>query len=75
MARSEQGLDGGRIAAHGFQYQYLRTLETLLGLLENPAMAAVWIEGHASGTSAEKIDFSVVGSDGQCLVVQPGFVM
>ncbi|MEV6527480.1 ATP-binding protein [Longispora sp. NPDC051575] len=60
-------LDGGRIAAQGFQYQYLRTLEAMLDVVDDPQIAAVRVEGPPSAeTYADSVDFDVVGVDGSC---------
>jgi hypothetical protein len=65
-------IDGGRAAARGFQYQYLRTLETLLDFADDPLVHAVRIEGPAdAGVRANAVDFDVVTADGACaLAVQ-----
>lgn len=63
-------VDGGRIAAYGFQYQYLRTLEHLVGLLGQAECAGVRVEGAPlSETSTDKVDFDVVDHNGDVLLV------
>ena len=52
-------LDGGRVAARGFQYQYLRTLESILSLLDDTDVESFRVEGPAS--RADAVDFDVVG--------------
>jgi hypothetical protein len=66
------GIDGGRIAARGLRYQYLRTLESMLGLVEDPRVAAVRVEGPPSHKGhADAVDFDVLDVDGRCrLAVQ-----
>ena len=53
--------DGGRVAARGFQYQYLRTLESLLDSLELPSAHAIRIEGPTdSSHDVNAIDFDII---------------
>jgi hypothetical protein len=63
--------DGGRNAARGLRYQYLRTLEALMAAVEEPrsSIEAIHIEGRANpdGANAESIDFEL--SDGNGHVV------
>jgi len=61
-------VDGGRVAAYGFRYQYWRTLETLLDVIDDDLAAAVRVEGPPSDSSGDAVDFDVIGTDGQCLV-------
>ncbi|TQF04394.1 hypothetical protein E6W39_21935 [Kitasatospora acidiphila] len=64
-------VDGGRIAARGYQYQYLRTLEALLALSDSSPAAACRIEGPGEATSAQNVDsvdFDLVDADGNSLV-------
>ncbi|MFJ8475020.1 NB-ARC domain-containing protein [Kitasatospora sp. NPDC094011] len=65
-------VDGGRIAARGFQYQYLRTLEALLVALSSSSPAiACRIEGPGEATSAhsvDSVDFDLADADGNSLV-------
>ncbi|WP_458245179.1 hypothetical protein [Streptomyces sp. MAI_2237] len=64
-------LDGGRIAARGFQYQYLRTLEALLSALDRAEVEQCRIEGPPPGTSTaavDVVDFDLVNRDGECLL-------
>lgn len=65
-------VDGGRIAARGFQYQYLRTLEALLVALScNSPARACRIEGPGEATSAhsvDSVDFDLADADGNSLV-------
>ncbi|MDW5325359.1 hypothetical protein [Plantactinospora sp. KLBMP9567] len=65
-------VDGGRVAARGFQYQYLRTLEMMLTLVDDPAVASVRVEGPSSQDGAvDAVDFDVLDVDGTCrLAVQ-----
>jgi hypothetical protein len=62
--------DGGRVAARGFQYQYLRTLEYLLDHIDDPQVASVRVEGPPPTQSghADAIDFDVLDIDGRCLL-------
>src|SRR5215471_11250635 len=60
--------DGGRIAARGYQYQYLRTLEALVSLVDSPHVASVRVEGSPEGGDADAVDFDVVAVDGRCLL-------
>ncbi|WP_406838136.1 NB-ARC domain-containing protein [Streptomyces sp. AHU1] len=63
-------VDGGRVAAYGFQYQYLRTLEHLVGLLGQAESAGVRVEGSPlSETATDKVDFDVVDHNGDVLLV------
>ncbi|MDJ0345038.1 hypothetical protein QMK19_14275 [Streptomyces sp. H10-C2] len=58
-------MDGGRGAARGYQYQYLRTLEQLVAVIDEPEVACVRVEGPpASDGSVDKVDFDVVDADG-----------
>jgi hypothetical protein len=64
-------IDGGRIAARGFQYQYLRTIETLLTCTQKQAVHACRIEGPAnlsSLSSVNMIDFDLIDQAGNCLL-------
>jgi tetratricopeptide (TPR) repeat protein len=65
-------IDGGRIAARGFEYQYLRTLEALLDMADDQRVRSVRIEGPAdAGGRGNAVDFDVVSVDGTCaLAVQ-----
>lgn len=56
-------IDGGRIAARGFQYQYWRTLEVLVDLAEKPETFAVRVEGPSDSNA---VDFDVLDSAGRC---------
>ena len=62
--------DGGRVAARGFQYQYLRTLEYLLDQIDDPRVASVRVEGPppTQNAPADAIDFDVLGVDDRCLL-------
>jgi hypothetical protein len=64
-------LDGGRAAARGLQYQYLRTVEALLASIDHDQVAACRVEGPA-GSVAERVvdavDFDLVGPDGASLL-------
>jgi hypothetical protein len=60
------GLDGGRIGARGYEYQYLRTVEALLAGFGTRAVAACRIEGPAGLASlqhADAVDFDLVDDD------------
>ncbi|WP_030989838.1 hypothetical protein [Streptomyces sp. NRRL WC-3744] len=58
-------MDGGRVAARGFQYQYLRTLEQLVAVIDEPGVACVRVEGPPPGDGlVDKVDFDVVNTDG-----------
>ncbi|MFJ4917452.1 hypothetical protein [Streptomyces sp. NPDC088726] len=58
-------MDGGRGAARGYHYQYLRTLEQLVALIDEPEVACVRVEGPPAGDgSVDKVDFDVVETDG-----------
>lgn len=64
-------MDGGRVAAHGFQYQYLRTLEAMLTASDQERVHGCRIEGPADTTSVSAIDvvdFDLVDKDGDCLL-------
>jgi hypothetical protein len=62
--------DGGRIAARGFQYQYLRTLEYLITHVDDPQLASVRVEGPppTNDSVVDAIDFDVLDADGSCLL-------
>jgi hypothetical protein len=65
------GLDGGRIAARGFQYQYLRTLEGILAALDRPQVYACRVEGPPLSSSladVDAVDFDLVDTDGRSLL-------
>jgi hypothetical protein len=65
-------VDGGRSAAWGLRYQYLRTLEVLMDALERPecGMAAVHVEGlpGEDGKGRESIDYEVTDADGRFML-------
>lgn len=63
-------LDGGRVAARGFQYQYLRTLEAILSSMDQPRHHSCRVEGPvepASHVDPEVVDFDLVDEGGRCL--------
>ncbi|WP_432747206.1 ATP-binding protein [Streptomyces sp. JH002] len=63
--------DGGRVAARGFQYQYLRTVEALLASVADGEVAACRIEGPADAVSlqhADSVDFDLVDTGGHSLM-------
>ncbi|CUW25474.1 ATP-binding protein [Streptomyces reticuli] len=65
------GVDGGRIAARGFQYQYLRTVEALLAGLDHEAITACRVEGPTVSTTvahADSVDFDMVDQAGNSLL-------
>jgi len=63
-------LDGGRSAASGFLYQYVRTIEALLDVADLESVAALYVEGRPASASelvAESVDYELVdhgGGDG-----------
>ena len=61
--------DGGRNAARGLRYQYLRTLEALMDAVEEPGddARAIHIEGRpgADGADADSIDYELTDASGQ----------
>lgn len=64
-------MDGGRLAARGFQYQYLRTLEAMLTASDHTTVHGCRIEGPTDATSVSAIDvvdFDLVDKDGECLL-------
>jgi hypothetical protein len=67
-------LDGGRMAARGFRYQYLRTLEALLEAAgPGSPVHAVRVEGPAPSApkqldGADAVDFELVDQSGNCLM-------
>ncbi len=64
-------VDGGRLAARGFEYQYLRTVEYMLGALADPKFHACRIEGDPDsliGDDADAVDFDLVADDGRVLI-------
>ncbi|MFG2011911.1 hypothetical protein ACGFNF_22900 [Micromonospora sp. NPDC048868] len=65
------GVDGGRIAARGFQYQYLRTLEYMLKAMGNPAVSACRVEGAPNPVNPEgvdAVDFDMIDAAGAVLI-------
>ncbi|NEE32392.1 hypothetical protein G3M53_43960, partial [Streptomyces sp. SID7982] len=63
-------MDGGRVAARGFQYQYLRTLEAMLTASDQERVHGCRIEGPTDTTSVsavDVVDFDLVDRDGDCL--------
>ncbi|GLW73406.1 hypothetical protein Kpho02_57050 [Kitasatospora phosalacinea] len=65
VGRMGEALDGGRVAARGFQYQYLRTLEQLVTVLDEPGIDCVRVEGPpASEGAVDQVDFDVVDLEG-----------
>ncbi|GGZ01611.1 hypothetical protein GCM10010385_59000 [Streptomyces geysiriensis] len=63
--------DGGRRAARGFEYQYLRTLEALLTALDLDEAGGCRIEGPTPSTTAgavDVVDFDLVDQQGKCLL-------
>jgi hypothetical protein len=77
--------DGGRNAARGLRYQYLRTLEALMDAAGEPGreVAAVHVEGLPApdGRAPESVDYELAGADGRTLLAAqvkaraPGAVM
>lgn len=65
-------MDGGRSAAWGLRYQYLRTLEALMDAVERPehGVVAVHVEGLPSqdGKGRESIDYEVTDAEGQFML-------
>ncbi|MFI9175507.1 hypothetical protein [Streptomyces lincolnensis] len=64
-------VDGGRVAARGFQYQYLRTVEALLAGLDGDKVAACRVEGPGTTTSVQLVDcvdFDLVDASGRSLM-------
>ncbi|WP_411119954.1 NB-ARC domain-containing protein [Streptomyces sp. 058-1L] len=64
-------MDGGRVAARGFQYQYLRTLEALLAALDREEVSGCRIEGpvqSAAAPAVDVVDFDLVDERGDCLL-------
>lgn len=67
--------DGGRSAAWGLRYQYLRTLEALMGAAEEPdgVVVALHVEGLPldGGTAPDSIDYELADAVGEiALAVQ-----
>jgi hypothetical protein len=61
--------DGGRVAARGFQYQYLRTLEAMLDVIDDPNVQALRVEGAPGiGADRDSVDFDIIGVDESCLL-------
>jgi GNAT superfamily N-acetyltransferase len=59
--------DGGRSAAWGFFFQYVRTLEALLDVVDLGSARAVYVEGkgaNARGRPAESVDYELVDHAG-----------
>ncbi|ADD40174.1 NB-ARC domain-containing protein [Stackebrandtia nassauensis] len=74
-------VDGGRVAARGFQYQYLRTLEALLERIDDESIAALRVEGGSGADGINTVDFDLTGDGGERMVAvqvksrQPGSTM
>ncbi len=63
--------DGARNAARGFRYQYVRTLEALLDIADDPdAAGSVYVEGKPApkGHEAQSVDYEVTDLAGRTLV-------
>ena len=64
--------DGGRNAARGLRYQYLRTLEALMDAVEEPGggVREIHIEGrpNPNGAAANSIDFELSDGNGHVLL-------
>ncbi|MGW8354333.1 hypothetical protein [Streptomyces wedmorensis] len=63
--------DGGRIAARGFQYQYLRTVEALLACANNGEVAVCRVEGPGAVLSlshADSVDFDLTDAAGRSVM-------
>ncbi|KMS76588.1 hypothetical protein ACM01_05310 [Streptomyces viridochromogenes] len=63
--------DGGRVAARGFQYQYLRTVEALLASVRTGKAAVCRIEGPGDTVSlqhTDSVDFDLTDADGRSLM-------
>jgi hypothetical protein len=57
---------GGRDAARGFEYQYLKTLEQFLKALSNPDVASCRVEGDPQAItmgSADAVDYELIGQN------------
>jgi NB-ARC domain len=64
-------VDGGRVAAGGFLYQYLRTLEAALVALSDERVYAVRVEGDpnpSEATDSEVVDFDLIDDQGAVLL-------
>ncbi|WP_107471483.1 NB-ARC domain-containing protein [Streptomyces sp. PTY087I2] len=64
-------IDGGRVAARGFQYQYLRTVEALLAGMQQGEATACRVEGPGNAVSAhhvDSVDFDLVDDSGRSLL-------
>jgi hypothetical protein len=64
-------VDGGRVAAWGFLYQYLRTVEAVLAAVEDNRFRACRVEGGADAGESDQfdvVDFDLVGLDGEVLL-------
>ena len=64
-------VDGGRVAAGGFLYQYLRTLEAALVALSDERVYAVRVEGDPNPsevTDSEVVDFDLIDDQGTVLL-------
>ncbi len=63
-------MDGGRVAAWGFLYQYLRTVEAVLVAVEDERFGACRVEGGTGSESdqVDVVDFDLVDPDGEVLL-------
>jgi hypothetical protein len=60
--------DGGRHAARGFQYQYLRTLESLLHLIDDNQICWLRVEGDPNRSGQDIVDFDLLDTNGRCVL-------
>ncbi|MDF6065966.1 hypothetical protein H8R03_28970 [Streptomyces sp. JH010] len=64
-------IDGGRVAARGFQYQYLRTVEALLAGMQQGEATACRVEGPGNAVSVhhvDSVDFDLINASGRSLL-------
>ena len=62
--------DGGRSAAKGFRYQYMRTLEAMLDAVNDENVEAIYVEGIPAGnenSGAEAVDYELADHAGRTL--------
>jgi len=64
-------IDGGRVAARGFLYQYLRTLEAVLIALSDESFYACRVEGDPTSSDVDDqniVDFDLINHEGEVLL-------
>ncbi|WP_353963533.1 NB-ARC domain-containing protein [Streptomyces anulatus] len=63
-------VDGGRVAARGFRFQYMRTLEAMIAASDEAHLCRIEGPGRDSTSTDDKevVDFDLIDNAGRCLV-------